>query len=93
MKYYKFFSHADKITSMVVKSQLSLSHTQTKTFYVPYVFIVLLSQVLLRLEFSLHYSNQAIGSPMELVAQLHHYFQYNVKLQRNSYYWDLCWPQ
>lgn len=93
MKYYKVFSHADKITSMVVKSQLSLSHTQNRVFYAPYLFILLLSQMLLRLEFSLHYSNQSIGSPMELVAQLLHYFQYNVKLQRNFYYWDLCWAQ
>lgn len=93
MKYYKVFSHADKITSMVVQSQLSLSHTQNRVFYAPYLFILLLSQMLLRLEFSLHYSNQSIGSPMELVAQLLHYFQYNVKLQRNFYYWDLCWAQ
>lgn len=78
---------------MVVKSQLSLSHTQTKIFHIPYLFILLLSQVLLRLEFSLHYLNQALGSAMELVAQLHHYFQYIVKLQRNSYYWDLFWSQ
>lgn len=73
------------------KSIKSLSYT--KIFYISYLFILLFSQVLLRLEYSLHYSNQALGSAMELVAQLHHYFQYNVKLQRNSHYWDLFWPQ
>lgn len=93
MKYSEVFSHADKITSMVAKSQLSLSHTQTKIFYVPYLFILPLSQVLLRLEFSLHYSNRALGSAMQLVAHLRRCFQYNVKHQRNSYCWDLCWPQ
>lgn len=93
MKYSKVFSHADKIASMAVKSQLSLSHTHTKIFYVPYLFILFPSQVLFVLEFSLLYSNKALGSAMELVVQLHHYFQYNVKLQRNSYCWDLCWPQ